>query len=340
MPGAREVTRTPLRRGGAKLDDGAPAGRANLFPPAARLATAHILQRRHFWHELGRGPARPPHVTAAADTLDALADLLRGRRLAVLSGAGVSTESGIPDYRGPQTRHVERRPVQYDDFVRDAEARRRYWARASRGWARVADARPNAGHRALARLEAAGLVAGLVTQNVDGLHQRAGSRAVVDLHGRLDRTVCLGCRAALGRAAVQAQIARRNPGWLDAAPALGQWAPDGDVELEAGIAAFHPPQCPACGGALKPDVVFFGESVPKPRVAEAARIVSAAGALLVVGSSLAVYSGYRFVRQAEAEGTPVAIVTLGETRGHRHAAVALDAPLGTALPALADALGA
>ena len=277
---------------------------------------------------------------AAADTLNALADLLRGRRLAVLSGAGVSTESGIPDYRGPETRHVERRPVQYDSFVRDAAARRRYWARASRGWARVAEARPNAGHRALARLEAVGYVAGLVTQNVDGLHQRAGSRRVVDLHGRLDCVVCLGCRAPYARADVQAQIADLNPGWLDAAPAPRQLAPDGDVEVEAGVAAFQPPACPACGGPLKPDVVFFGESVPKPRVAEAAALVSAVDALLVVGSSLAVYSGYRFVRQAEAEGTPVAIVTLGETRGHRHAAVALDAPLGQALPALADALGA
>ena len=284
--------------------------------------------------------ARPPSPATVDPTVDALADLLRGRRLAVLAGAGISTESGIPDYRGPETRHIERRPVQYDDFVRDAAARQRYWARASRGWARMAAAAPNDGHRALARLEAAGLVEGVVTQNVDGLHQRAGSARVVELHGALDRVVCLGCGERLGRDAVQDQIDARNAGWLGLEVAAGRVAPDGDVELEAGLATFVPPACPACAGPLKPDVVFFGESVPKPRVAEAAGIVSRAGALLVVGSSLAVYSGYRFVRQAEAEGTPVAIVTLGETRGHRHAAVALDARLGDVLPALADALGA
>ena len=271
--------------------------------------------------------------------LDALVDLLRDRRLAVLAGAGISTESGIPDYRGPETRHIERRPVQYDDFVRDAAARQRYWARASRGWARMTGARPNDGHRALATLEAAGRVEGVITQNVDGLHQAAGSERVVELHGALDRVVCLGCDARQSRQSVQAQIAARNPGWVDLGAETGRVAPDGDVEIEAGVAAFVPPACPACGGVLKPDVVFFGESVPKPRVAEAAGMVSRADALLVVGSSLAVYSGYRFVRQAEKEGTPVAIVTLGETRGHRHAAVAVDARLGDVLPALADALG-
>ena len=275
-------------------------------------------------------------MTTTATHLDALASLLAGRRTAVLSGAGLSTDSGIPDYRGPLTRLVPRTPVQYDDFVRSADARRRYWARASRGWARVAGARPNAGHDALARMEAAGLVAGTVTQNVDGLHQAAGAGRVVDLHGRLDRIVCLGCAAVVPRADVQARIEALNPGWTASAPA--RVAPDGDADVSD--AGFVAPACPACGGPLKPDVVFFGESVPKPRVAEAARIVSDADVLLVVGSSLTVYSGYRFVRQAEAEGTAVAIVTLGETRGHRHATVAVDAPLGDVLPALADALGA
>ena len=279
-------------------------------------------------------------MTAAPPAdLAALADLLRGRRTAVLAGAGISTESGIPDYRGPATRHVERRPVQYDDFVRDAEARRRYWARATRGWARVADAAPNAGHRALARLEAAGLVAGVVTQNVDGLHQRAGSRRVVELHGSLADVVCLACHHLWPRNDVQAQAAARNPGWLDRGVPGGAAAPDGDVELEAAaLDRFDPPACPSCGGVLKPDVVFFGESVPRARVATAREIVSQADALLVVGSSLTVYSGYRFVRQAEAEGTPVAIVTWGETRGHRHALLALDARLGDVLPALAHTL--
>lgn len=280
-----------------------------------------------------------------ADTLDSpprdigtLVGLLAGRRTAVLSGAGLSTDSGIPDYRGPQTRLVPRTPVQYDDFVRSAEARRRYWARASRGWARVAGARPNSGHRALARLEAAGAVAGVVTQNVDRLHQTAGAQRVVDLHGRLDRTVCLSCGRLEPRAATQARIEALNPGWTAAPLAPVRLAPDGDAEVPD--AGFTAPECPACGGPLKPDVVFFGESVPKARVAEAAAIVAGAEALLVVGSSLTVYSGYRFVRQAEAAGLPVALVTLGETRGHRHAAVALDAPLGDVLPALAEALGA
>ncbi len=275
-------------------------------------------------------------MTTPDTALDALADLLRGRRIAVLSGAGLSTDSGIPDYRGPQTRLVPRTPVLYDDFVRSSEARRRYWARAARGWARVAGAQPNAGHRAVARLEAAGLVAGVVTQNVDGLHGAAGSRGVVDLHGRLDQTRCLTCPHTEPRDATQAAIEALNPGWTSLQPA--RLAPDGDAEVsDAGFAA---PTCPVCGGPLKPDVVFFGESVPKPRVARAAEIVGQAGALLVVGSSLTVYSGYRFVRQAEALGVPVAIVTLGETRGHRHAAISLDAPLGAVLPALADALGA
>lgn len=200
----------------------------------------------------------------------------------------------------------------------------------------MASAQPNAGHRALADLEAAGLVEGVVTQNVDGLHQSAGSRRVVELHGTLAVVVCLECGSRFSRPEVQALIETLNPGWTRAATAK-QIAPDGDAEiaLEDG---FRAPSCPVCDGPLKPDVVFFGESVPKPRVAHARDIVSAADVLLVVGSSLTVYSGYRFVRQAEAEGTPVAIVTLGETRGHRHAALALDARLGDVLPQLAEAL--
>ena len=269
--------------------------------------------------------------------LDDLTAFVRRGPVAVLAGAGLSTDSGIPDYRGPASRGRTRRPVRYDDFVADAAARRRYWARASRGWARVADARPNAGHRALARLEASGTVLGTVTQNVDGLQQAAGGRRVIELHGALREVVCLRCEALWPRSAVQAQIAARNPGWLRGAADAP--APDGDAETaDAEIAAFVPPACRACGGSLKPDVVFFGESVPKVRVALARRLVAEAASLLVVGSSLTVYSGYRFVRQAEAEAMPVGIVTLGATRGHRHAALALDAPLGAVLPRLADAL--
>ncbi|MEM8599376.1 MAG: NAD-dependent protein deacetylase [Bacteroidota bacterium] len=283
--------------------------------------------------------------TVPATTLDALVALLRPRRIAVLVGAGLSTDSGIPDYRGPGTRHRRRSPIQYDDFVRSAAARQRYWARASRGWPRVASAQPNAGHRALARLDAAGRLAGTITQNVDGLDRAArvleGGSAyapVIDLHGRLADVVCLACERAYPRADVQQWIADLNPGHLEPFEA-DLLAPDGDFELdEAAVARFVPPTCPVCTGPLKPDVVFFGESVPKPRVAEARALVAEADALLVVGSSLAVYSGYRFVRQADKAGTPVAIVTLGATRGHRHAAVAVDAPLGDVLPALAARL--
>jgi len=274
---------------------------------------------------------------ASPHSLDALTDLLTGRRLAVLAGAGLSTESGIPDYRGPATRHVERHPIQYDAFVKDPKARRRYWARASRGWDRMASARPNAGHVALATLEAAGHVVGTITQNVDGLHQRAGASCVIELHGSLADVCCLQCERRWPRDTVQEQIQTLNPGWLALRPTSRQLAPDGDVEIDD-TETFVAPTCPACEGTLKPDVVFFGESVPKPRVETARRVVAEADALLVVGSSLTVYSGYRFVRQAETEGTPVAIVTLGETRGHRHAAVTVDAPLGKALPELADRL--
>ena len=278
-------------------------------------------------------------TATASPSVDDLAAFLRRGPAAVLVGAGLSTDSGIPDYRGPASRGTVRRPVRYDDFVADAEARRRYWARASRGWARLAGAEPNAGHRALAALEAGGWVLGTVTQNVDGLSQRAGARRVVELHGALREVVCLGCEALWPRAAVQAQIEARNPGWLRGAADAP--APDGDAETaDAEVARFDPPACRSCGGVLKPDVVFFGESVPKARVALARRLVAEASSLVVLGSSLTVYSGYRFVRQAEAEGTPVAIVTLGETRGHRHAALALDAPLGEVLPGLAAELGA
>ena len=267
----------------------------------------------------------------------ALAELLRGRRFAVLSGAGLSVDSGIPDYRGPTTRHIARSPVTHDEFVRSPEARRRYWARASRGYAAVAEARPNPAHRALAALERGGHVAGAITQNVDGLHQAAGSRRVVELHGSLHRVTCLGCGAGLPRAEVQARIAADNPGWLAGG---GAAAPDGDAEVaRAAQAAFAPPTCAACGGALMPDVVFFGGTVPKARAEGARDLVASADGLLVVGSSLTVFSGYRFVRQADRAGLPVAIVTLGHTRGHRHATLAVDAPLGAVLPGVVGALG-
>lgn len=280
-------------------------------------------------------PAYPPGGPSAKE-LSALADLVRHRRFAVLSGAGLSVDSGIPDYRGPTTRHLVRDPVKHDEFVRSAAARRRYWSRASRGYAGVAGARPNPGHRALAALEAAGRVAGTITQNVDGLHQAAGSSRVIEIHGSLHRVHCLACAKTYSRIDVQAQIERENPGWLSTDAEL---APDGDAEVaRAAQVDFRAPLCPACGGALMPDVVFFGGCVPKPRAAAARELVASADGLLVVGSSLTVFSGYRFVRQADKLGLPVAIVTLGHTRGHRHASVAIDGALGEVLPLLAGLL--
>lgn len=264
--------------------------------------------------------------------------LLERRRVAVLTGAGISTESGIPDYRGPETRRRTRSPVQYQQFVRSEEARRRYWARSFRGWPRFSVARPNAGHEAVAALEAGGAVIGVVTQNVDRLHHRAGSQRVIELHGALAEVRCLQCEAREPRARLQQRLRALNPGY---APAIAELAPDGDAELAGGLErTFEVPPCEACGGVLKPDVVFFGENVPRPRVEEAWAVVDDADALLVVGSSLAVFSGYRFVRGAAERGMPIAIVNLGETRGDPHATLRVDAPAGEVLPRLAQALGA
>lgn len=273
----------------------------------------------------------------AAD-LDPLVDLLRGRRLAVLTGAGCSTESGIPDYRGEGTARRARAPLQFAEFVGDPAARRRYWARSVVGWPRLRAARPNAGHMALAALEAARVVAGLITQNVDRLHAAAGSREVVELHGALHEARCLACGAREARDALQARLMRENPGFdARAAEAL----PDGDAELPVGLVdGFRVVGCQACGGDLKPDVVFFGEAVPRAAREAGGALLRGAEALLVAGSSLTVFSGYRFVREARALGLPVAILTLGPTRGDGDAQVKVEARLGEALPALARALGA
>lgn len=268
--------------------------------------------------------------------VEALAGVLGGRRLAVLTGAGCSTESGIPDYRGPETARRARNPIEGRAFVQSAAARRRYWARSFVGWARLAAARPNPAHRALAELEARGGAVGVVTQNVDGLHRRAGSRRVIELHGRLADVVCLGCGRVEARQALQGRLAALNPGF-DAG--LLEAAPDGDAEVEGGAeAGFRVPDCPACGGVLKPGVVFFGESVPRAVVDAAFALVEAAEALLVVGSSLAVYSGLRFVRRAFETGRPVAILNVGETRGDRFAAVRAQGRAGEVLPRLVRTL--
>jgi NAD-dependent SIR2 family protein deacetylase len=262
-------------------------------------------------------------------------------RLLVLTGAGCSVASGIPEYRDHEGAWKSRPPVRYADFVSSAAARRRYWGRSMVGWERVAAARPARVHHALAALERAGHVEAVVTQNVDALHQRAGSRKVVDLHGRLDRVECLECGAAVARADIQELLRRWNRDFAAAlgAPAAAGARPDGDAQVEADFSTFRVPDCPACGGILKPAVVFFGENVPRPRVEKALRALAAADALLVVGSSLMVFSGYRFCLAARAMGKPIAAVNLGRTRADELLDLKAVADCGEALMALADALG-
>ena len=254
--------------------------------------------------------------------------------MVVLSGAGLSTESGIPDYRGPGARRAT--PMTYQDFTGDPAARRRYWARSQLGWRVIARATPNAGHRAVTDLQAAGLLHGVITQNVDGLHTAAGTRDVVELHGNLDRVVCLDCGQVTARAGLDERLRLANPDWQAQATAV---KPDGDVDLsDQDVAAFRVVGCATCGGVLKPDVVFFGETVPRQRVQHCFTLVEGARSLLVLGSSLTVMSGYRFVLRAAKHGVPVAIVNQGPTRGDDRAVVRLDAPLGAVLPVLAEQL--
>ncbi len=264
--------------------------------------------------------------------IDALVELLRGRRVAALTGAGCSTESGIPDYRGPGTRDRARNPIQHRAFIGDPSARARYWARSAVGWQRFRDVEPNAAHLAIARME----LTGLITQNVDRLHHRAGSRDVIELHGALAEVRCLECTAREDRDALQARILELNPWFVISSAEL---APDGDSELDA-VRDFRVPPCLACGGVLKPDVVFFGDNVPRPRVDAAFAVADAAEVLLVVGSSLTVYSGYRFVLRAAERGQKIAIVNLGETRGDPHAHVRVDGRAGEILPRVLAALSA
>jgi NAD-dependent SIR2 family protein deacetylase len=273
--------------------------------------------------------------------LDELIRLLRGRRVAALVGAGCSTESGIPDYRGPEAIRKPRNPIQYQEFVRSEAARVRYWARSTVGWRRIATARPNAAHVALAKLEAAGALVGVITQNVDGLHEAAGSRRVVELHGSLSAVRCLACGDRVAREAFQNRLLALNAEWeRRLASRAHEAAPDGDAELpSSALEHFRVPSCSACGdGVLKPDVVFFGENVPRERLDEAWRVFEDAEVLLVVGSSLTVYSGRRFIYRAGEIGMPVAVMNIGPTRADDVAAVKVEAPLGMALPALADAL--
>ena len=256
--------------------------------------------------------------------------MLDGGGVLVLTGAGISTDSGIPDYRGPTGASRRYAPMTYQTFVGDAAARRRYWARSHLGWQQIARAEPNRGHYAVAELQRAGVVDAVITQNVDGLHQAAGSTDVVELHGGLDRTVCLDCGDRRPRLELAERLAAMNAGLVMRARAIN---PDGDVELpEDELDGFAMAACELCGGELlKPDVVFFGESVPPERVRQSFDLVDAARALLVLGSSLTVFSGFRFVRAAHRRGIPIAIVNQGATRADDLADIRIDAPIATVL---------
>ncbi|MCX4721576.1 NAD-dependent protein deacetylase [Streptomyces virginiae] len=265
-----------------------------------------------------------------------VADALRAGGVLVLSGAGLSTESGIPDYRGEGGSLRRHTPMTFQEFTTSAHARRRYWARSHLGWRTFGRARPNSGHRAVTAFGQHGLLSAVITQNVDGLHQAAGSNDVVELHGSLNRVVCLSCGAFSTRRELARRLEVANAGFE---PVAAQLNPDGDADLtDAQVGDFTVMPCSECGGLLKPDVVFFGENVPPRRVERCRELVDAATSLLVLGSSLTVMSGLRFVRQAAQTGKPVLIVNRDPTRGDRHAATRVALPLGATLTALCDAL--
>jgi NAD-dependent SIR2 family protein deacetylase len=285
---------------------------------------------------------RPAATTATAqgavpagDELEALREFVgRHRRLFVLTGAGCSTGSGIPDYRDADGRWKRPKPIEFQTFVRSDEGPPRYWARSMVGWRSFGRSVPSDAHLALAAMERRGRIGLLVTQNVDGLHQAAGSRRVIDLHGRLDRVVCLTCRHTVRRATWQLRLERLNPGWqfLDAAI-----APDGDAQLDGlDFSSFVVPPCDRCGGLVKPDVVFFGENVPPWRHAQATGALSTSDGLLVAGSSLMVHSGYRYALMAARLGIPIAAVNLGRTRADHLLTMKVQADVGSALRTLPD----
>jgi NAD-dependent SIR2 family protein deacetylase len=283
---------------------------------------------------------KPAVTVTSDDDLESWLGFFRAGNVVVLGGAGVSTDSGIPDYRDDQGRFKHGKPIDFRDFSAAIEVRRRYWARSMVGYSRVKHAEPNAAHVALCRLERQGAVDLVITQNVDGLHQRAGSRNVLDLHGRLDRVLCLGCGAMLTRDAMQRRLFDENPDWVARAAEPHGVAPDGDaIVVEPDVRDLRVPSCVRCGGVLKPDVVFFGEHVPSERGALAAAAVEQARSLLVVGSSLMVFSGYRFVRQANRLGLPVLVINRGITRADDVASLRAHGNVGAVLSRLSTALG-
>jgi NAD-dependent SIR2 family protein deacetylase len=261
-----------------------------------------------------------------------LAEWVAERGVVVLSGAGLSTESGIPDYRGPSGAERRYAPMTYQTFTRDPIARRRYWARSHLGWRVVGTARPNDGHRAVARLQQLGVVDGIITQNVDGLHQAGGAHSVVELHGNLAQITCLDCGVISPRRQLIDRLDAANPRFAARITTIN---PDGDAELDdAELDGFAVVDCVGCGGMLKPDVVYFGESVPPDRVSRSFELIAGARTLLVLGSSLTVMSGRRFVLRAARDGIRIAIINQGMTRGDGYAGLVVDAPLGVALPEL------
>jgi NAD-dependent SIR2 family protein deacetylase len=280
---------------------------------------------------------QPEAVEVARTTVDDAVEVLAGLRITALTGAGISTDSGIPDYRGPDS--PPRNPMTYQQFVSDEEFRRHYWARNHVGWKHVNKSLPNAGHRALVRLEERDVLAGIITQNVDLLHEDAGSRNVIDLHGRYDRVICLSCGRVISRAHLAERLDALNPGFLESVGDVAdiEIAPDADAVIES-TAHFRPAPCEFCGGVLKPEIVYFGENVPRERVERAFALVDSAGALLVAGSSLTVMSGLRFVRHAADVGKPVVIVNRGVTRGDKYATVKVDAGTSDILNQLAARL--
>ena len=273
-------------------------------------------------------------MTSTSASLDDVAELLVGRQLLVLSGAGLSTDSGIPDYRGPGS--PPRSPMTYQEFVSGHVAQQRYWARSHLGWRSMGHAQPNDGHRAVAAMETTGVVSAVITQNVDGLHQKAATRSVVDLHGRIADVVCLRCGDRSSRDGLDERLAEANPGF--GADGRLDIAPDGDAVL-SDVSGFRVLACQVCDGALKPGVVFFGENVPRERVDRCYALVAEAQALLVVGSSLTVQSGLRFVRRARQLSMPVVIVNRGATRGDPLADIRLDAGCSPTLCGLLERLG-